>query len=1047
MIDPTLLSEAVFAALTDARAANLPAQQLLEGLGYSAPIEAARQLALVLTQSRDFQAAERLGEALLQELADSPDPDLALAGLSRWVSSLASPRSVLQLLVDDPRTLADLILLFATSIYVTEVLERNPYAYDTLLSEPFLPLAERLGTAVEGFFRSYPTYEARLNGLRRLRHQETLAIIWRDITGRASFQRTVEEISDLAQAMVGASLRLCREEMARTTTLTGPRAGSFPFAVFALGKLGGRELNYSSDVDLLFVTEAPDGQDTLPHGSERLGERLMAALTEAGEEGYLYRADLRLRPEGRFGPIVRTLESYREYYEKWMQPWERQALIKLRFVAGDPELGQRFFQMVESLVYHHDASYDFLEDIRATKEVLETKVASEGEAETNVKQGRGAIRDVEFSLQFLQLTFGAEDPSLRTPSTLTALERLWEAGILPVSDVEVLREAYLFLRVVEHRLQIYEDKPVRCLPSDPEELDRLARRLGYPRGEEPRFPQDFLRHRDAVREIFTNLFNLHGEDAPPRQVLRGLLLSIETDAAQSQLREALTAEGFRHPERSAAVLARMVGAGARISWSVRRSLTDVVGPLIHAAAQAPDPDGALHSLDSGFWHGALREPKSPLRQESALALLCRLGASGSVIPELLERTPEAREDVLRLVAAPEAAEAAACELRSREALRMELGVKLATARTDTAALDALRRLKRRELARIAVCDALEPLDTCGGAVGSNHAEPIAIGLSDLADACLGSALRVCAQKVSAALPALPLTPMGDPMGFAVLGLGRLGGRELNYSSDLDLICLCDDIAQGPDLHLAHERLAEALYRSLNEIALEGTLYEADFRLRPEGKSGSMAASLGACERYYRERAMTWEKQALLKARFVAGDASVAERFFRLVEPYVFPVVVPGSVVEEVRAMKRRVERERVPEAQRAGHLKLGSGGLSDIEWTVQLLQLLHGGREPSVRRQGTLEALPALLGARLLETEEAEALRSAYLLYVHLRNHLYLRTGTATDSLPVDPEEQEILAALVGCASAQELNKHLEAHRAAVREIAQRRFWTSGQGE
>ncbi|MGQ9698041.1 MAG: DUF294 nucleotidyltransferase-like domain-containing protein, partial [Armatimonadota bacterium] len=615
---------------------------------------------------------------------------MALSNLAHWAQQLGGAASVFRLFLDDPRLLDDLITLLATSQYLADILIRDPHYYDVLL-DTRLRTADELYADTSRLTSALASPQARLDVLRRVRRREMLRIGWVDIVAsrRAglpdaeTFTAVVRAISDLADALIRAAYDVC----------VSPQ--SPPFAVIAMGKLGGRELNYSSDVDLLFVYDAPSPDDqTAFREANRLAERLVSALSKPTSEGYVFRCDVRLRPGGRSGHLARSLAGYLEHYDRWPEVLDRQALIKARPVAGDPDLGCRFVEATRPYVYQTVVPASFLAEVRANKEALERRTEADGLI--SVKEGRGGIRDIEFAVQFLQMLFGGRIPQIRTGNTLDAISRLADRGLLSSGTAEHLRRAYVFLRTVEHRLQLLHDLPVRHLPSDEGELGALAARCGFSSAAE--FRDEYERCANLVRDAFAEVFHAaeHIPAPEPTGRLRGLLLSLDTPSAATAMHTALKDAGFDDPDRALHILKRLAVApdspGAPPVASAQRwAVAEVVELLVAEAATSPGPADALALMEAlaerlgttAFFRALAQGPPASVRA------LCQIGGGAPLLAEILNRRPELLDAALD----PDFA----TRPPSRQDLHAEATARLSAVRSpqDTAAV--LRRFRARHL--------------------------------------------------------------------------------------------------------------------------------------------------------------------------------------------------------------------------------------------------------------------------------------------------------------------------------------------------------------
>ena len=771
----------------------------------------------------------------------------------------------------------------------------------------------------------------------RWKRHELLRIAARDLLGCDPVETVAAALADMASDALRGAVRIAEAE---------------GLAVIGMGKLGGRELNYSSDVDIVFVGEGD---------SAALEDRARAVVAVARQ---CFRVDLNLRPEGRSGALVRTLDSYEAYWERWAEPWEFQALLKARPVAGDAALGARFATSAAERLWARPFTAESIRAVRAMKARAEADVARRGLTDREIKLGRGGIRDVEFAVQLLQLVHGGADPELRTPNTLDALEELADAGYVARHDAEQLATAYRFLREVEHRLQLRDERQVHAVPAEPAERERLARSMGMHATTQADarevFEQTLRSHQRTVRAIHERLW------------FRPLLEDFARDGDRVLTPEAaaarLAAFGFSDAERTRQAVVELTRGLTRSSRLMQQLLPLLLDWLSHA----PDPDLGLlglRNLASGPQRSmelaaAFRESPEVARRLSLL-----LGTS-RLVGELLRRNP----DLIASLGEPS-------DLRLRSRDELVAGTRAAAA--WRAASDdrraALKRFTDREGLRIAAHDILEEPDV----------STIGAALTSLAEAALEAA-------VGALEPTLP---------FAVIAVGRLGGGELSYASDLDLLFVYDGTT--PDDYEAAERLATQLLRFVG-----GTLphiYDVDADLRPEGKDGPLARSLDGFATYFERWAEPWERLAMVRARAVAGDRDVAARFFAVLDPFVWGDV-SADERREIRRIKARIEHERMPpDEDPQFHLKLGRGSLADVEFCTQLLQLEHGVRTPS-----TEGALAALLDAGAIARDDHDVLADAYRFCERTRNRWFLVNSAPGDALPTRLEELERLAVSLG---------------------------------
>lgn len=731
-------------------------------------------------------------------------------------------------------------------------------------------------------------------------------------------------------------------------------------AVVGMGKLGGCELNYASDVDVMLVSDGEVAAQSI--------ERAARATVEIARR--CFRVDLNLRPEGRNGALVRSLPSYEAYWERWAEPWEFQALLKARAVGGDRALGAAFDERAAEHLWNHPFTAESIRAVRAMKARAEADVQRRGLSDRELKLGRGGIRDIEFAVQLLQLVHGGADDELRTPTTLIALGELADAGYVDRRDAEQLATAYRYLRTVEHRLQLDDEQQVHALPDDPLEIDRLARVLGYVGSTSASASDAFLRdvraHQKTVRAIHERLWF--------RPLLEEFAREGERVLTEGAAAARLAAFGFSDVERTRQAVTELTRGLTRSS----RLMHQMLPLLLDWLSASPDPDLGLlglRNLASGPQRSM--ELATAFRESPQVAQrLCRLLGTSRMLGQLLRRNP----DMIDFLGDPNA-----LRLRSRAELIEGTRAAVGWRPDPDERWPALKRFTDREGLRIAAHDVLDLIDVTevGGA------------LTNLAESALEAAIDA----------------LEPPIPMAVIALGRLGGGELSYASDLDIMFVYDG-RTASDFEAA-ERTATQLLRAVG--GNRPHIYDLDPDLRPEGRDGPLARSVDAFRTYYAEYAQPWERLAMVRARMVAGDPSVAARFFEILETFVWGNPISEEERREIRRIKARIEHERIPAGEDAQyHLKLGRGSLSDIEFTTQLLQLEHG-----IREAGTVVALDALHGADAIDDDDHEVLTDAYRFCERTRNRWFLVNSAPSDTLPPTLDDLEKLAVSLGTTARQ----------------------------
>lgn len=822
---------------------------------------------------------------------------------------------------DDPALAEALVAVLAASRSLTRVIEARPDAAIGVLAA----LDDR------------PSSDD-VTGIEEL-------VAWRDLEFLRIAARDLVQLDPLER--VGDALaRLGRDVLAHAHRLSDTDDGD-TITVIGMGKLAGEELNYSSDIDVMFVGE----------GTRQELERRARAIMDIARR--CFRVDANLRPEGRDGPLVRSVESYESYWGRWAEPWEFQALLKARPVAGDIGLGERWFDAAQRVLWAKPFDADALRSLRAMKARAEAEVARKGIDTREIKRGPGGIRDIEFTVQLLQLVHGHLDPDLRGATTLTMLDEMAREGYIDVDDGVRMAEAYRMLRTVEHRLQLVDEQQIHTVPTDETRLDHLARVMGRRDAPEGTAAEQLLRD---LRSTQATVRSIH-ERVYFRPLLEAFATTTPTDSALGPEATAarLLAFGFTDAVRTKAAMGDLTRGLNRSS----RLMQQLLPLLLDWLSQSPDPDlGLLQVRNLLTGPRASRQIAETFRDSPAAAQsLCVLAGTSRILgdivaanPDLVARLPDpdrlATQDLDTLV------ERATTALRLRD--------------DETDRQSSLRRWQQRNLLGIGARDVF----------GQADVRRVGLDLTALAEATLESALRSLDPKVE----------------FAVIGLGRLGGAELAYASDLDLAFVHRGTT-GADIDEAR-RIAQSLLRMVGGSTPAARIYDVDADLRPEGKNGPLSRSLESWLAYWSGHALTWERQAMTRGRVVAGDRSLGGELLESLEEHVWAPGLSAEGVRDIRRMKARIESERIPMGEDPDfHLKLGRGSLSDIEFTVQLLELQH-----DVRATGTLEGITALATHDLLAPDDADVLAEAYVFCEQVRNRWFLVNSGPGDSLPTQPE-------------------------------------------
>jgi glutamate-ammonia-ligase adenylyltransferase len=983
---------------------------------------------------------------LLDALARTADPDLALTSLIRLLvaAEATGDAAAIRDTLAASKPLRDrLLTVLGVSAAFGEHLTRHPQVWRGLVAFDVDDLAPAPGAYRRFLFNAVGapagpppdpralladtlaspgapgsphtveplTGEVARDALRVAYRECLLRIAARDLCGVVDVQRVAAELAELADATLQAALAIASAELPDD-------ARACRLAVIGMGKCGGMELNYVSDVDVVFVAEppadSPEGADSGPAiaAATRLAACLMRVCSDTTAEGTIWPVDAALRPEGRAGPLVRSLASHLAYYQRWAKTWEFQALLKARPVAGDAELGAAYLAAVGPLVWSAAERENFVPDVQAMRRRVIENVPA-GEADRELKLGPGGLRDVEFAVQLLQLVHGRNDESLRDAGTLPALAALAAGGYVGRTDAAELDDAYRFLRGLEHRLQLYQLRRTHTLPEDATELRRLGRSLGFTSDPAEQLRTAWRRHAREVLRLHEKLFYRPLLAAVARLPSSDLRLTPKAASAR------LAALGYRDPDGALRHLQALTTGVSRRA-AIQRTLLPV---MLEWFADAADPDGGLlafrrvsDALGNTHWYLRL------LRDEGAAAnRLARVLASGRYAADLLLRAPEA----VAILGSDE-------QLVPREAAALRNETLAAVRRGENAeqAAVAARAIRRRELFRIATADLLGTLDV----------DALGAALTAVTSATIEGALAAAIAEIE--------RRRGGPLGtrVAVIAMGRFGGHELSYASDADVM-----FVHRPDPGTEESAATSAAHDVVN--LLRGLLQRPtpdpplvlDADLRPEGRQGPLVRTIDSYAAYYERWALVWERQALLRAEPVAGDAELGRDFVALIDPHRYREGgLSDDDVHEIRRIKARVEAERLPRgADRALHTKLGPGGLADIEWTVQLLQLAHAGAVPGLRTTETRRALRAAIEAGLIDRHDAEVLDEAWTSTTRTRNGITLVRGKPADVVPIDVRELAGLANYLGSGESTpgELVDTYRRHARRARAVVERVFY------
>jgi glutamate-ammonia-ligase adenylyltransferase len=1022
---------------------------LLTTCGYQEANKSAANLLLL----KDHGLSEKQLTDLSRSALASAAPDQALNALERLISGLAGPH--LNHLLAKTTCFEVLLTVLGASQFLATILFRHNSLLDKLFLNDGYRQAKGHADMLAELQQCIPqgsSFEDLQRGLRHFKQQEILRIATRDLTGLADLTATTAALSDLASATLQRAYQICDELLRERfgAPQLGPDSdqpgAEAEFTVLAMGKFGGCELNFSSDIDLIYCYSSEQGQTTGIADGDRvrnqislhqyfvkLGEKINQAMQQVTADGFVFRVDLRLRPEGRSGEIASSLHSTEAYYEHWGQSWERSAMLKARPVAGSLNFGLQLLQNLEPFIYRRYLDYTMIDDLKVMKQKIDNNLTREREGELNLKLGRGGIREIEFFIQALQIIHAGKNPVLREKNSLRALALLQIHGLIDAETTVILSEAYTFLRTVEHRIQVVQERQTHNLPTDEMEFERLGRRCGFTDSAD--FRQILESYRREVAAIYHDLFYTSEEEA--EAVPAEVAYLFDPAAEPADLQDLLQAKGFADPAGACETLIALRDGPPRhpLSPQARRHFNRLAPLLLCEVIALPEPDMAFRNLERFLSALRARATFFALLAENRplIKLLVSLFGTSQFLSRILIQHPGTLDF---LVADPDSNPE-----RARDRLESDLAKHLAQANDYEQKLDALRRFHNEELLRIAL----------GDLRGSFSPQQETGQFSLLAEVCLQQATIMAREEL---LPRYGLPTCSNAndneheAAFAIVALGKLGGRELTYHSDLDIIFLYEEqgqtqaaTASDPALFKVRSnqeyfsRLAQRIISILSLFTSEGSVYQIDTRLRPSGQQGPLVSSLPAFRGYHQQSAQLWERQALIKARVVVGPDAFAQSVSNHLREIVFGSPLPTNSHQEIYHLRQRLERELAREGRFHYNIKTGRGGLVDVEFLIQYLQLLHGGNDPSLRSPNTLEALQALKQTKHLDDQETRQLTEGYLFLRRLENKLRLVHDQSISQLASDKYYLAKLAQRLDYSGARPEEQLLADYRQATENI------------
>lgn len=956
-------------------------------------------------------------EELTGLILSSPSPDDALNNLERIVSRL-SPETI-NSLISDKKGLKSLITICGSSNFLSDIIARNIIYLKQFFLEDGLKTKKDPAAflvELESLVQIPPNpplskgkirwdFNSMARSLRLYRQKEYLRLGARDILGLASMQETTMELSGLADGCLEIAYRFCLSKLKEEygtpvyTNIDGRKLEA-EFTIIGMGKLGGMELNFSSDIDIIFIYSSDkgaagaDGRISLHAFYVKLSEMITKLIGSITEDGIVFRVDLDLRPEGKSGDIANSIRSAEIYYESWGQTWERAAMIKARPVAGSIRLGEEFLNMMESFIYRRYLDFTAIEEIRGMKEKIDVSLLRAAPDAVDVKLGVGGIREIEFFVQAIQLVNGGKDKTIREKNTLNAIETLKKRGlIVPPGTADILKCAYIFLRNLEHRIQIVEGRQTQAIPAKAAEIERLARMMGFKTAKQ--FRDEYKKETSLVHKAYNAIFS-----GPSKKLGQGIskdaILMLGKELDKEEAEEILSKAGFHEPETAYEniILLKEGHPFTRFTAMAKTLLKKIAPFLLTRIIESPDPDMALKHLGRFITTIGARTAFYSLLSENkkVMELLVKLFGTSAFLSTAIIEHPENFDALL----SPELNR----PFKDKEELLNELSMILGAATDYEAQLDCMRIFRNSEILRIGINDIF----------GEIEPEAVSKQITYLADVCLIKAYELAFIELEKRF-GIP----GGSAKFAILALGKMGGCELTYSSDIDIVFVYSQSGEtsGPKAISNHEffaKLAQRIIASLSIATKEGFVFKVDVRLRPSGSSGPLVVSEDAFIRYQKEAAQMWEKQAMIKARFAAGNVKFGRRLLNALQRHIYAAPPSDKEMKELYSIRKRMEIEIAKEGFGRYNIKHGKGGIVDVEFAVQVLQLKAGREIPSVRESNTLGAIEKLKDARIISKSDYTILKNAYRFYRLLENRIRIVQNRVEDEIVKGSPELKSLA-------------------------------------
>ena len=969
---------------------------------------------IILSSQLNFQRLyPEFFKSLLKLTGASYNPDLALNNFERFTQTIIDKNYLYIILTTTPETLKSLIVLFSGSQVLTDSLLSDPSYFNWINNSDIINNSR----SKDEFMRAYYELAKKNNDndrtpqlLRKFKKREYIRIGLRDLLGKTNFKETGEDLSHLADLSLQVAYEYADQIMREKYGIpfykgNNGKLKKVEFAILGMGKLGGLELNYSSDIDILYIYTSNIGE-MVPTESNpnpitisiheyftKLAILITKIIDEITSEGNVFRVDLNLRPEGTSGEIVNSLAGCEIYYESWGRLWERQALMKARVSAGSESLGRNFFTMLEPFIYRKSIDFTAVKEITGMKEKINKSIIKKNKNSINIKLGKGGIREVEFTVQTYQLIYGGREKEIRGANTLEALRSLHRLKFIKETEYTKLREAYIFLRDLENRVQISFGLQTHVLPEDKLLLAVLSRKMNIVGKSieelNEKLNNKFIRHTKFVSDIFSELFKKEQEGKVGEHTSK--------IAKIRSLNEGVLERAFFQNNKNALKFLKSLRDGPISSHPTEKSINDfysILPKILERCSEVPMPNSAVENLAKFIESSKARESFLGLfaENEKFLELLLQIFGSSNFISDILIKQPGLIDTIKDIESI--------YRFKSKENLYKEISEILKTGNNYKAKQNILRQFKQGEELRIGI----------RYIIGEADIEGTLKDLSSLAETHIENAYKISFEKLRTQYD----KEIKIPDSFAIIGMGKLGGREINFKSDLDLIFVYEgtpnDSFFSEDVVLFYTKISQLLHELTSQVTSSGYVYKIDSDLRAEGKSGRMVNSIKRYEDYYKKRARTWEQQAMVRARFIAGNQQTGENFINMVQEFTYRSKLEYGSIIEISRLRERIEKDLAGETVKGKNVKLGYGGLVDIEFATQILQMIHGKKNCQLRETNTLSAIAQLGILGIINHIDSQNIKKHYLFLRNLECALRIQNISLMSHLPKEQEKLVILA-------------------------------------